>query len=199
MSSARNWLRLLHSASKLIFPGLFENNWNFDRTSIHTYTIYSIPHYTTLNRKYNRALKAMQMPWACSSSTPVWQLLHVAQPVRYTYVAEGTQRPKTPKQCPERIQSRQRQARTKPSKPHMICRTPNVLRCWASSFSCRIVRSCNHRPEIPKKQTRVSGGINIVHWCSLVGHQPGHHIWCQLIRRTTSIDESATVTLENRQ
>ena len=61
--------------------------------------VYHIPHYTTLNRKYNRALKAMQMPWACSSSTPVWQLLHVAQPVRYTYVAEGTSRPKTPKQC----------------------------------------------------------------------------------------------------
>ena len=93
----------------------------------------------------------------------------------------------------ERIQSRQRQARTKPSKPHMICRTPNLLRCWASSFSCRMVRSCNHRPEIPKKQTRVSGGINIVHWCSLVGHQPGHHVWYQLIRRTL-VHEFATVT-----
>ena len=61
--------------------------------------VYHIPHYTTLNRKYNRALKAMQMPWACSSSAPVWQLLHVAQPVRDTYVAEGTSRQKTPKQC----------------------------------------------------------------------------------------------------
>ena len=61
--------------------------------------VYRIPHYTTLNRKYNRALKAMQMPWACSSSAPVWQLLHVAQPVRDTYVAEGTSRQKTPKQC----------------------------------------------------------------------------------------------------